>query len=281
MRTCDICSTPIPFGTDRCPNCGYRYRPERGLNRVNEKQTYMSQFQPHPSPLDDLKKVTKIDFSKKKSSKGISAKKVIAPIISIIVSMGIVSSLMGAFIMLVDTVDFDSINLGIFQQPVAEYYSYPDLPIEAASEVEPYYTKMETLVDWYDPYYWGITESYYVYKGELDAAWMQAELEYDGVMVYAEFSKDTKDDPFREIYTSYCYYDTDDAKVVHDNALVALSEITEVSYEEMKDCAHDFFNQLGNQYRYYVNYEIGDAEFELRYDHDNIDYIVRMVGEYE
>lgn len=54
MRKCDICQTPIPLGQDRCPNCGYRYRPERKTTpetREVAKQQYMSQFQPHPTPI--------------------------------------------------------------------------------------------------------------------------------------------------------------------------------------------------------------------------------------
>ena len=38
MRKCDICSTPIPLGSNRCPNCGFIYRKERKLNGRNDKR---------------------------------------------------------------------------------------------------------------------------------------------------------------------------------------------------------------------------------------------------
>ena len=61
MRKCDICSTPIPLGSNRCPNCGFIYRKERKLNGRNDKREenkkeFMSQFVQHPFVNPAIKK---------------------------------------------------------------------------------------------------------------------------------------------------------------------------------------------------------------------------------
>lgn len=295
MRTCDICSTPIPLGTDRCPNCGYRYRPEKSLNRVSKKESYMSQFQPHPSPLDELKKGEIPDFSKVystiKDTFNKQATRTVRPtrrkgnpflIIPILILFMIASTFIFgvsySFSQIFDSFDFMTEDIFEYHQ---HFDYYEDLPETCSYEIKPYYDRMVQLVDDYDIYDYGMMQSYDVYDGDDVSVWMQCSIEYEDVMVNIDYSTYEFDEPWTENYSVYYYYDEGQPVEMHTQAIIALSEITGLPYEDLEACAKDFFNQVTGLDRITMYYQVQGAEFYLNYDHRNMDYGITMETDYE
>ena len=140
MRKCDICGTNIPFSTDRCPNCGYQYKPERKIDG------YMSQFQPHPSPLDDLKKTTKTITPKNYSSNHSMMKYIgiIVPVISLIVMVSIFVTQISSKIFDLYSPSFSTGELETYYP----FYHYEDLSsnFETGGGAESTYMRVKQVI---------------------------------------------------------------------------------------------------------------------------------------
>lgn len=193
MRKCDICGTNIPFSTDRCPNCGYQYKPERKIDG------YMSQFQPHPSPLDDLKKTTKTITPKNYSSNHSMMKYIgiIVPVISLIVMVSIFVTQISSKIFDLSSPSFSTGELETYYL----FYHYEDLSSnfeEVASEVKPYYVYAQSLHDQYCEEGYVMYEEYLANDEVLDYATMDTTLLIDEIYVGYSLYKISQYDEWQE-----------------------------------------------------------------------------------
>lgn len=146
MRKCDICSTPIPLGSNRCPNCGFIYRKERKLNGRNDKREenkkeFMSQFVQHPFVNPTIKKskpkVTPSEEQKAKSQ---------MKIITIVIAISIAVRVLGNLIPMV--IDFVDEAVEEYQEPALAYQSYQNIEVlrfdypDIADKIQPYYDRL-------------------------------------------------------------------------------------------------------------------------------------------
>ena len=244
MRKCDICSTIIPIGTDRCPNCGFQYKPERKLDA--QRKEYMSQFQPHPSPLDDLKKVTKTIAPKGYDSNKSMIKyvEIIIPIIALIVMVSI-------FVIQIQRQYFD------FFSPTPDYsiseeqhyytfYTYDDLSLRfegAASEAKPYYVYASDLHNQYGEEGYVMYEEYVAYEDILDYATMDTTLCIDNIYFGYSLFKVSQYDSWQEVIATTIEGDLQEA-------IQTMADFIGVDYDTLYD-----FYQMSEEgyYEYYVD----------------------------
>lgn len=146
MRKCDICSTPIPLGSDRCPNCGFIYRKERKLNERNDKREenkkeFMSQFVQHPFVNPTIKK-PKPKITPSEEHKAIFQMKIIYIVISIIAVVGVLSNLIPMVIGFIDE------TVEEYQEPAKAFQSYQNIEVlrfdypDIADKIQPYYDRL-------------------------------------------------------------------------------------------------------------------------------------------
>jgi len=304
MRICDICSTPIPLGSDRCPKCGYRYREERRLNqeeRKAKKAKYMSQFQQHPSPLDDLKnKTDTIDFSKvfdrlndikispTRTQRRDGAKTLKRIIITIVVLMAIFTVIpIGVGIYMGLTQVFTDLDYTISDEYeydyVYEWYdTYDDLQYnfpELAKELDPYYNHIDNLVFLYGDGY-GLSESYCVDGEVLDYAYIDASLEVNSNYISAQVYRYSSDVSWQETYYGYDYFDENEVPFINVEILKALSELTDVDYDWFYKNANEFVSNIIVGEEMTIQYYNGNEVFTLDYYSDCVDYSYTRKVEY-
>lgn len=293
MRTCDICSTPIPFGTDRCPNCGYRYKPERKLNdhvRAQKKAEYMSQFQPHPSPLDEVKntftKMAGVDWSGKiKSVSSLKTKPTVASrnknkktiksiVLAIVISSLIVTLIpigIGVFIGISNVfdgyVDSDDYSYEWYESFDTLEMKYPEI----SKEVYPY---REYILDQANIYSGNddIYENYNIYGGQLDYGYLSCLLEVDGLFLDMSVERYTYDDEWTVSYSISDF--TDEGQVIKENMLQTLSKVSGESYDEMVSYVKTYFNEFIEDGAYY-EYPLDDGWFGIEYSDNYISYSLR------
>lgn len=146
MRKCDICSTPIPLGSNRCPNCGFIYRKERKLNGRNDKREenkkeFMSQFVQHPFVNPMIKK-PKPKITPSEEHKAIFQIKIIAIVIAIITVVGVLSNLIPMVISFIDE------TVEEYQEPAKAFQSYQNIEVlrfdypDIADKIQPYYDRL-------------------------------------------------------------------------------------------------------------------------------------------
>lgn len=146
MRKCDICSTPIPLGSNRCPNCGFIYRKERKLNGRNDKREenkkeFMSQFVQHPFVNPTIKK-SKPKVTPSEEQKAKSQMKIITIVIAISIAVGVLGNLIPMVI------DFVDEAVEEYQEPALAYQSYQNIEVlrfdypDIADKIQPYYDRL-------------------------------------------------------------------------------------------------------------------------------------------
>lgn len=154
MRRCDICSTPIPPGENRCPNCGYIYRPETKTieeKKASEerKRKYMSQFEFHPMPKTNRPRKTVLNgrvMGRRRTGVIIG---VITVLIVVFIGLGVVFNLVadgGLPSLFGDTEHFDDIlwdddDVIEYEDMASLEADYPDV----AEEIRPYYDQVVTI----------------------------------------------------------------------------------------------------------------------------------------
>lgn len=195
MRKCDICSTPIPLGQDRCPNCGYIYRAETKVNGENpdtklnttrkdaKMQQYMSQFQQHPF----VKSVTNSSKKLYKTPHNYSFQMKRPVIIGCIVAfciLFIIGNVVPSIIEIVDNFDGQYDEIADYEEDIEQF---DDIEIlrssyaEIAEQMEPYYKR---LMDY--PYNMEIShmyENYQVDDDEFDSGYMSIDF-FEGEIFY-------------------------------------------------------------------------------------------------
>lgn len=184
MRKCDICSTPIPHGQNRCPNCGYIYRPDAS-SQVNKqkKEDYMAQFQPHPIGDETAPKENKPVFSKKKSHRNMLG---ILAIVIVVLVIGLGVGLFAA-ISQSDFLDLDidqAIPVPDFGNEVETFYDFNTLKMEypeIAGEMQNYYDLAQEEIGYQDA---DFIEVYEIEDGQLTSAYMNWEIEKKEDMEY-------------------------------------------------------------------------------------------------
>lgn len=302
MRKCDICSTPIPFGTDRCPSCGYRYKPERKLNqdvRQTKKAEYMSQFQPHPSPLDDGKSIfgkssginiseelskfkKRTNYASPKNNRSNQSKLIKRIVLGIVIGSIVVT--------LIPIALFGIVNMSLdFSNPfnddyvydwesdyIYEWYSsYDELETnfpELAKEVILYRDYVETAAMNYngsDSNY-TIWEDYNVDEGELGSVYISTALEVKDTIVDMTIDSMYGEESMLLSYfsSSYLY---EGVLTINNEVINALATVANVPVDELSKYAQQFMNEMtGDEYS--QSYDLGEATFTIDYYDDYVDY---------
>ena len=298
MRKCDICSTVIPFGEDRCPSCGFPYRPEGKLSdvdRYEKKEKYMSQFQPHPSPLDDLKKGEIPDFSKVyntiKGSFNKQANRTIRPTRRkgnpfLIIPILIVFMILGTFIFGISygfSQVFDEFNFvdGDFffdsdyyeDEDYQWYYSSEELenmyPNIYTEEVKPYYLHMYNFQNETNNY-GDITEMYGVEYGELYYASINAAFLMNNHDINAMLSY--QDGEWFELYQVSKKVGSHIENAIDQEIIDSLSYFTQVDSEIIKGFLEDYQQQYVEGYTYKYVYSDDGGTFYFTYEDGFVHY---------
>lgn len=240
MRRCDICSTIIPIGTDHCPNCGFQYKPERKLD--GQRKVYLSQFQPHPSPLDDFKKPKEPMASKEYGSRKNITKliEIILPALALIVMISIfVTQITRQYF------EFSSLIPEYTMTEEQNYYTFYDYDHlssnfeEAASEVKPYYVYAQNLHDKYCEEGYVMYEEYITYEDIVDYATMDTTLCVDNIYFSYSLYKPSQYDSWQEMIATSLEGENQEAvRVMADfinvdyNTLYYFYSISEEGYYE-------------------------------------------------
>lgn len=290
MRKCDICDTRIPFGEDRCPNCGFPYKPERKLSeevREAKKEKYMSQFEPHPSPLDSLKKGEIPDFSKiydgVKGAFNKQASRTIRPtrrkgnpflIIPILIAFFVASTFIFGISYGITNIfeefnsDFD-IDFSDFEDE--DFYDddyawfesgaqLKDAYYDVYVEVEPYYNKMANYVSNTDD----IMEMYGVEYGQLYYANIGTNLLLNDHYIYSVFYYE--DDEWFELYQGSKDIGYDKPLSVNQGIVNALAYLTQVDVSTIEGFMEDFINQYKEGFTYKYIYSDDGGTFYFTFD---------------
>lgn len=289
MRKCDICSTNIPIGSDRCPNCGYQYKPERKLDGTREK--YMSQFQPHPSPLDGLKKGEIPDFSKvydglkntinKSTVKTVRKKRSAIIIIPIIILFMIISTFIFGISYGVTQIfdDFDSYFDSDFDDYYVDYgwyYSLDELEEfypHVYDEVQPYYSYVYNLVDDFTEF--DISEMYSVEDDELDYGSIDGSVYLNDLYVYVAAHYDY--DHWYELFQTDLHVGDNLELGVNQNVINAFAYLTGVESDQIQKFLENFTQtcEEGLTYKYIYTDDGGTFYFSyndgfIHYEYENI-----------
>ena len=289
MRKCDICSTNIPIGSDRCPNCGYQYKPERKLDGTREK--YMSQFQPHPSPLDGLKKGEIPDFSKvytglkdtinKSTVKTVRKKRSAIIIIPIIILFMIISTFIFGISYGVTQIfdDFDSYFDSDFDDYYVDYGWYHSLEEleefypQVYDKVQPYYSYVYNLVDEFSEF--DISEMYSVEDDELDYGSIDGSVYLNDLYVYVAAHYDY--DHWYELFQTDLHVGDNLELGVNQNVINALAYLTGVDSNQIQKFLENFTQtcEEGLTYKYIYADDGGTFYFSyndgfIHYEYENI-----------
>lgn len=208
MKKCDICYTPIPPGSDRCPNCGYIYREDLEVSGKKEEKKiadYMKQFQSHPYDttrkpkptklqIPDFKMPTRLDKHDKHHAKALF--KTIMWAIAVIVITSVIEGIASSPDIIQNfgtTTNFDD---------YAELdYEYPDI----AEQIYPYYQQIieETLMSENYSY---VYEDYTISDDELKSMQLEAGYQFgDSITMSAIVNTDDYD--FWQMQASIIDYD--------------------------------------------------------------------------
>lgn len=293
MRKCDICSTQIPLGTDRCPSCGYRFKPERKLNqevRAQRKAAYMAQFQPHPSPLDDLKNKFGSTHKRKVSTiqDADKTRKIIKRFIIGFITVAILLTALpigiGVFLGIREVFSEES----YFEEEsffgdefeyewVNSYEELRDTNSVVADSVVYYRDFVFDKMDDYNRsgYEYSLYESYNVYGDELDYGYISTVLEVGDEYVDIAATKYSIDDDWVVVYSMSDFLD-DGVLRVDETITNALANISGYSFAELAKCVNSYVldYQSGDMYG---EYQIGDATFSIDfYDDEYLDVAITL-----
>ena len=243
MRKCDICSTVIPIGTDRCPNCGFQYKPERKLD--GQRKKYMSQFQPHPSPLDNKKKKVTIHYKDKKSFSTGRFVGIIIPIIIMLIGIGVFG--------FVKARDY-FMNTGFLD--LKPYTDYIEMYPRPQNEVDDYYFLLEWMYDMYGNGH--IQEEYYANDAVVDCAEIQTRLLVDGVDFHYSVSKENKNSEYWQESFKTTFYNDGQKEI---EALAMLADIDfESLYTLYKDAPYNNMKYWIEDGWFYINKTVNKTE---------------------
>ena len=252
----------------------------------------MSQFQQHPSPVDELKnKKDTIDFSKvfntSKTPKrntyrptNNAAKTVKRIILAIIISSLILTLVpvgIGVYLGIKEVIDDNYIE-NYEEDYVYEWYdTYTDLEDnfpELAKIAQPYREYVEEKTDLYASSYgsYDLYESYCVDEYELDYVYISGGLDFPTTYLSIVVTRYEEDDPWYEYYYGYSYFDENEQPYVETQIIEAISQVTNISYDTLLQNANSFVSDLVIGEDAYVEYPVGNGTFSIDYYDQCIDY---------
>lgn len=254
MRTCDICHTKIPFGSDVCPNCGYRMPKERSMIHAE-----------HPQPTSKLSGPTLQQHFEQAMQYGRSKKKATPSLAKWIIGISLVAILvLGVAVPIITGLIIDDEHTSTMQETSEVYDSMDDL-VAAYPEMSMQVSKLESTINDYNRDLHLINLNYETYEAE-DDKWsyfyVNMTTDYDRSPTVNLTISQYKDLPTN--YSVMIMYDkevTDFESVDYSAFEYFLS--SDIPYASL---FQDIYNQDVDEYDYFSSRQYNDIEFSLMCD---------------